>query len=101
MCGIFIKVMDAYAKTKITGGFWIRAEVRGTDLKEPTYDSPIPIARIDIFYNEETGDFKFCEFNTDGTSAMNEDRGVKHRDQKTKAYQQMAETHEFKEFRAF
>ena len=29
--------------------------------------------RFDIFYNEETGDFKFCEINTDGTSAMNED----------------------------
>ncbi len=34
----------------------------------------IPIARIDIFYNEETKEFKFCEFNTDGSSAMNEDR---------------------------
>ena len=32
---------------------------------------------------------------------MNEDRGVKHRDQKTKAYQQMAETHEFKSFELF
>lgn len=40
------------------------------------YDCTIPIARFDIFLNEETGDFHFCEFNTDGTSAMSEDAGV-------------------------
>lgn len=34
------------------------------------YESELPIARFDIFYNEETGDFKFCEINTDGTAAM-------------------------------
>ncbi len=38
------------------------------------YDSLLPIARFDIFYNEENDDFHFCEINTDGTSAMNEDR---------------------------
>ena len=37
------------------------------------YQSLLPIARFDIFYNEENGNFKFCEINTDGTSAMNED----------------------------
>ena len=37
------------------------------------YDSLLPIARFDIFYNEENGSFRFCEINTDGTSAMNED----------------------------
>lgn len=34
------------------------------------YASQIPIARVDIFLNEETGDFKFCELNTDGSSGM-------------------------------
>ena len=43
-------------------------------LREETYESLIPIARIDIFYNEATKGFWFCEFNTDGSSAMNEDR---------------------------
>ncbi|MCL2606799.1 MAG: carboxylate--amine ligase, partial [Coriobacteriia bacterium] len=45
-------------------------------LADPGYDSAIPIIRIDIFYDEVSGDFKFCEFNTDGSSAMNEDREV-------------------------
>lgn len=36
------------------------------------YDINAPMARFDILYNGED-DFKFCEFNTDGSSAMNED----------------------------
>lgn len=39
---------------------------------DPGYDVPVPIARYDLFYNG-TADYKFCEFNTDGASAMNED----------------------------
>ena len=102
MCGIFYKVMDAYAKDKnYRRLFGFEPKLEELILREPTYDSPIPIARIDIFYNEETGDFKFCEFNTDGTSAMNEDRELNIAIQKTKAYQQMAETHEFKSFELF
>lgn len=92
MCGIFYKVMDAYAKDEdYRRLFGFEPKLEELILREPTYDSPIPIARIDIFYNEETGDFKFCEFNTDGTSAMNEDRELNIAIQKTKAYQQMAE----------
>lgn len=36
-------------------------------------DMPVPVGRYDIFY-EGDGKFKFCELNTDGSSAMNEDR---------------------------
>ena len=38
------------------------------------YPCLIPIMRMDIFLDETRMDFSFCEFNTDGTSAMNEDR---------------------------
>lgn len=38
-------------------------------LIDPGYNIPVPIARLDIFYD---GNFKFCELNGDGTSAMNE-----------------------------
>ncbi len=37
--------------------------------KEPGYDIPVPITRTDLFYSA-VGDFKICEINTDGTSAM-------------------------------
>lgn len=37
---------------------------------DPGYDDLIPVGRVDIFYNEDTGDFRFCELNTDGSSGM-------------------------------
>ena len=43
-------------------------------LSEAGYPCLLPIARIDIFLNEDDFSFKFCEFNADGSSAMNEDR---------------------------
>ena len=39
---------------------------------DPGYDIPVPICRYDVFYNGRDK-FKFVEFNTDGSSAMNED----------------------------
>lgn len=41
-------------------------------LHDPGYGIHIPMARFDIFYNGPD-DFWFCECNTDGSSAMNED----------------------------
>lgn len=42
-------------------------------LMEPGYKGHFPIARFDILFDRE-GNIKFCELNTDGTSAMNEVR---------------------------
>ncbi|NLY85314.1 MAG: glutathionylspermidine synthase family protein [Tissierellia bacterium] len=39
------------------------------------YDINVPIARYDLFYGGDDN-FKFCEFNTDGSSAMNEDNTI-------------------------
>jgi len=39
-------------------------------LIDPGYKNPAPIARFDLFYQK--GNFKLCELNGDGTSAMNE-----------------------------
>lgn len=37
----------------------------------PSQTGPsIPLARVDIFFNEETGDFQFCETNTDGSAGF-------------------------------
>ncbi len=41
-------------------------------LKESPYQSNMPMARFDFFYYGDD-DFKFCEINADGASAMNED----------------------------
>lgn len=39
------------------------------------YDINVPIGRFDIFY-KDFDNFKFCEINTDGSSAMNEDNTI-------------------------
>lgn len=71
--GIFSKVIEAYKKdTQIRELFPFSKELEELILLDPGYPVPIPICRIDIFYDETTKNFHFCEFNTDGTSAMNE-----------------------------
>jgi glutathionylspermidine synthase len=40
-----------------------------------TYDINVPIGRFDVFY-KDMDNFKFCEINTDGSSAMNEDNTI-------------------------
>ena len=43
-------------------------------LVDPGYSNPAPIGRFDIFWDENN--FKFCELNGDGTSAMNEANNI-------------------------
>jgi len=69
---------------------------------DPGYASPIPIMRADIFYHADSGDFKFCELNTDGASAMNEDRELCAALAQTPAFQHMrARGYELKPFELF
>lgn len=100
--GIFDKVIKAYTEdAQYRKLFGFEKELEELILREKTYTSSIPIARIDIFYNEETEDFKFCEFNTDGTSAMNEDRELNQAICLTKAYNEFAEKYEIRTFELF
>jgi len=100
--GIFDKVIRHYyedgAYRKLFG---FEKKLEELILREKKYESNIPIARIDIFYNEDTGDYKFCEFNTDGTSAMNEDRELNHAVRLTRAYQIFEEKYEIGTFELF
>ena len=45
-------------------------------LAEPGYGCTLPMARIDMFFDEDNFEFKFFEFNADGASAMIEDREI-------------------------
>lgn len=54
-------------------------------LKNPGYSMTVPMARYDIFY-EDPENFMFCELNTDGSSAMNEDNVLGKLFIQTKAY---------------
>lgn len=70
-------------------------------LHKPLYEQRLPIARIDVFYNPENGDFKFCEFNTDGSSGMNEDRELNRSLDRTKLFSQFKSNHTIRRFELF
>lgn len=73
--GIFRKVIKEYLACKDYRRLFPFSPELEELIRIPNlYDSFLPIARFDIFYQEDSGDFYFCEINTDGTSAMNEDR---------------------------
>ena len=71
---IFEKIIKAYLEDPdYRSIFPFSRELTELILTPRGYDSYLPIARFDIFYDEDSSDFKFCEINTDGTSAMLED----------------------------
>ncbi|MBQ9321755.1 MAG: glutathionylspermidine synthase family protein [Eubacterium sp.] len=73
--GIFEKIINAYLEDPAYRSlFPFSAELEELILTPRGYDCLLPVTRMDIFYDDDTKDFKFCEINTDGTSAMNEDR---------------------------
>jgi glutathionylspermidine synthase len=85
--GIFEKVAAEYKiNSDFRKKFGFSKELEELINRERTYKSLIPIARIDLFYNDETGEYKFCEFNTDGSSAMNEDRELNNALKLTEGY---------------
>lgn len=71
---IFDKIVRAYiSDAQYRSLFPFDKRLEELILTDCGYDVSIPIMRMDIFYNEATGDYRFCELNTDGTSAMIED----------------------------
>ncbi len=70
--GIGDKIVKQYLKSEdFRRKFGFPKELEELILIDNGYNINVPICRIDIFYDEN--DFKFCELNTDGSSAMLED----------------------------
>ncbi len=100
--GIFDKVIAEFEQSAAYRQlFGFPKELEELILRRPKYHCNIPISRIDIFYHEETGDFRFCEFNTDGTSAMNEDRELNTAFESSKAYQAFQKSYKLQKFELF
>ncbi len=99
---ILTKVIDEFLKNKsFRKHFMFSSKLEKLILTDAKYDCLLPITRVDIFYNEETGDFKFCEINTDGSSAMNEDRELNNSLKVTGAYNFLKEKYNFSSFELF
>ena len=70
-CRIFGKVMQAYRdNADYRRLFPFSKELEELILLPVPYEGVLPIARLDLFYHEDSGEFQFCEINTDGTAAM-------------------------------
>lgn len=68
---IFSKVIKEYLEHEdYRHLFPFPKELEELILLPASYEGLLPIMRMDIFYNEDTGAFQFCEINTDGTAAM-------------------------------
>lgn len=72
--GILDKMIEAYRQDpSYRALFHFPPELEHLTLLPTGYPCDIPVGRYDVFYDEDTADFTFCELNTDGTSAMNEE----------------------------
>ncbi|MGI6011737.1 MAG: hypothetical protein ACOX8H_09625 [Ruminococcus sp.] len=100
--GIFVKVIKKYLEDpSYRKLFPFSKKLEELILIPNQYQSLLPIARFDIFYNEEDGSFKFCEINTDGTSAMNEDYVLNMAVELNPAHRKMKEKYSMKSFELF
>lgn len=95
------KVVDEYLKNPdYRKLFRYPAYLEDLILHDPGYSIPVPICRYDMFYNG-LGDYKFCEFNTDGSSAMNEDYIIGEIMLESQAHKKMGEKYRLRQFELF
>lgn len=69
-------------------------------LINPGYKMEYPVARFDFFYDYDQ-QFKFCELNTDGSSAMNEARVLQSEFKNSKLMKKYSDNYEFKDYELF
>lgn len=113
MVSYFEKIADTMYKIleKVINNYRTNADYRrlfGFDeklerliLRPKHYDCLLPIARIDIFFNEDDFSFKFCEFNADGASAMNEDKELNQAIRLTSTFKKFEEKYDVRTFELF
>lgn len=88
---ILIRIIREYLEhEEYRALFGFPQEMEEWILHRPPYQTLLPICRLDLFLNEETGEYKFCEFNTDGSSAMNENRELNRVYKETLIYKQLS-----------
>ena len=99
---IFQKIIREYLQNpEYRKLFPFSSELEELILTPRLYESLLPIARFDIFYNEKNGSFRFCEINTDGTSAMNEDYVLNQALDLNPAHQEMKKRYRFSQYELY
>ena len=91
---ILTKIIKNYLENeKYRALFGYSEELENLIMLPCDYSQLLPMARFDIFMDEETRDFKFCEFNTDGTSCMSRDLILGQGVQLGETFKKFAENH--------
>lgn len=102
ICGILDKVIFRYlSDPRYRKLFPFDAELEELILSEAGYSRLLPIARLDVFFDEEDFSFKFCEFNADGASAMNEDREISTAISRSDAFLEFCKEYKVQNFEFF
>lgn len=102
MYGILYKVMREYLDNpQYRKLFRFSKQLESMICNTPHYKNILPICRLDIFLNEEDYSYKFCEFNGDGTSSMNEDRELNIAFRKTALYDYLSQDYKLESFELF
>ena len=102
MYGILRKVIEEYLHSAdYRKLFGFSKELEEMICNTPHYKNLLPICRLDIFLNEEDYSYKFCEFNGDGTSSMNEDRELNLAFEKTALYSYLEENYVIRTYELF
>lgn len=96
---ILTKITDRYiADEDYRRLFGFPAPIEEMILAPAGYACPIPLMRMDVFFDEDTGEFKFCEFNTDGTSGMHEEMVISSRLMESGAYKEFSRQHKITQY---
>ncbi len=91
MGSIMTKVTRAYRDSQEVRDFFaLPAQVDELCRIDPGYECEIPLARVDIFLNEDTGAYWFCELNTDGSAGMTATDQVTAAIQKSETFKELS-----------
>ena len=91
---ILVKVIEHYlADPAYRRAFDFDPRLEELILLPRGYDAVLPFARVDTFLDEDDGRIKFCEFNADGSSGMNENREITTSVAQSKTFEEFANRH--------
>ena len=91
---ILVKVIEHYlADPAYRRAFDFDPRLEELILLPRGYDSVLPFARVDTFLDEDDYRVKFCEFNADGSSGMNENREITTSVAQSKTFEEFANRH--------
>ena len=97
--GILCKVISQYINSPdYRKLFAFSPELERLIMLPCNYEQMLPMGRFDIFLDQECKNFKFCEFNTDGSGAMSRDFMISSALELGETYKRFAAKHHVEKF---